>query len=84
MPSASPRYSPVGSKLSLKPNDCSQPTLSVPPALTGSAFVGVADAPSDRTAIIATKPATIASLLIVSSRFVSPSLPRAGPARGLQ
>src|SRR6478609_9822772 len=31
MPHASPRYSPVGSKLSVKPNEASQPTVSVPP-----------------------------------------------------
>src|SRR5579885_782160 len=31
MPHAWPRYSPVGSKLSLKPNDCSQPVRYTPP-----------------------------------------------------
>src|SRR5581483_5665575 len=31
MPCASPRYSPVGSRLSVKPQDPSQPTRSVPP-----------------------------------------------------
>src|SRR5581483_11922203 len=30
---ALPRYSPVGSKLSVNPNDCSQPTVYVPPFL---------------------------------------------------
>src|SRR5437763_4532924 len=34
MPNASPRYSPVGSKLSVNPNDCSQPTRRVPPLPT--------------------------------------------------
>ena len=34
MPHASPRYSPVGSKLSVKPNEASQPIVAVPPALT--------------------------------------------------
>src|SRR5277367_7021951 len=31
MPCASPRYSPVGSRLSVKPKFASQPTLRVPP-----------------------------------------------------
>src|SRR5262245_64988263 len=31
MPQASPRYSPVGSKLSVKPKEASQPMVMVPP-----------------------------------------------------
>ena len=42
MPHASPRYSPVGSKLSVKPNDASQPTVSVPPA-ADAAFLAELD-----------------------------------------
>jgi len=34
IPNQSPRYSPVGSKLSVAPNDCSHPTFRVPPAAT--------------------------------------------------
>src|SRR4051794_18171635 len=34
MPIASPRYSPVGSKLSVNPNACSQPVLRTPPLET--------------------------------------------------
>ena len=39
MPNQSPRYSPVGSPLSVKLNDCSQPTFSVPPDLMVLPFV---------------------------------------------
>ncbi len=39
MPNQSPRYSPVGSPLSVNPNDCSQPRVSVPPDLMVLPFV---------------------------------------------
>src|SRR5262245_5813280 len=40
---ASPRYSPVGSKLSVKLNACSQPTLYVPPLPPAEPPLGVPD-----------------------------------------
>src|SRR5581483_1499814 len=78
MPKASPRYSPVGSMLSVKPNDCSQPTLRVPPALTVLAFVEPADAVIViviAAAAAATTPITVVSLQIgLFTIGVSPSV----------
>jgi len=77
IPIASPRYSPVGSMLSVKPNACSQPTLSVPPALTVFAFVECAEADTViATATAVTMPTTVVSLQIgfftISFSFLPP------------
>src|SRR4051812_11951694 len=64
MPNASPRYSPTGSRLSVKPKACSQPILYVPPAPT---WLLVRPAPPAATRTAAPTPATaraIASLRI--------------------
>src|SRR5271156_6789943 len=80
MPKPSPRYSPVGSRLSVKPNDCSHPTLSVPPAETWL-FVwldfAAEPAATTTTAAIAVTPSTAMSLRIGTFTFCVSLLPRA-------
>ena len=80
----SPRYSPVGSPLSVKLNDCSQPTFSVPPALMVLRLRRVSrrahrrDDGEDRHH--ADEPRQLTNW--ASSRLVSPSFSRAATARG--
>src|SRR6201999_564030 len=85
MPKPSPRYSPVGSRLSVKPNDCSQPTFREPPLeIWLFAWLDFAAEPAatTTTAAIAVTPSTATSLRIGTLTFgCLPPTPCHGGAR---